>query len=74
MAVRTLTLVKGGHKFVFRYSPGAERQLVDEIMRMVEDSPGVLDWLDAATLSFQITSYASADCYDAMSPARAAED
>jgi len=62
MTTRTISLVKGGHKYIFRYSSGCEDEVVDEIMRLAEDPRSDLDWLDAATLSFQITQYAAEDC------------
>jgi hypothetical protein len=68
MNTRTLTLVKGGHKYVFRYCPGREDDIMDAIMELAEDEQTPVDWLDAATLSFQITQNAAADCFQAMSP------
>jgi hypothetical protein len=66
MSTRTLTLVKGGHKYVFRYSPGCEDEIVDAITALAEDDQAPVDWLDAATLSFQITQYTAADCAEAL--------
>jgi hypothetical protein len=68
MTTRTLSLAKGGHKYVFRYSPGCEDDIVDAIMELAEDDESPVDWLDAATLSFQITQNAAQDCLEAMSP------
>ena len=68
MTTRTLSLVKGGHKYVFRYSRGCEDEIVDAIMDLAEDEHSPLDWLDAATLSFQITQMTAADCSEALSP------
>ncbi len=65
MSTRTLTLVKAGHKYVFRYGPGREREIIDHIMRLAEDGGSNLDWMDAAMLSFQVTHDA------AMEPAAA---
>lgn len=67
MGTRVLSLIKGGHKYVFRYSQGCEDDIVDEIMRLAEDPWTNLDWLDAATLSFQVTHYAAVDCADELS-------
>jgi len=68
MTTRKLSLVKGGHKYVFRYSSGCEDDIVDAIMDLAEDAEAPLDWLDAATLSFQVTQYAAVDCAEALSP------
>ena len=68
MTTRTLSLVKGGHKYVFRYSPGCEDDILDSIMELAESDASPIDWLDAATLSFQVTQNTAADCVKAMSP------
>lgn len=54
MATKVLILDKGGRKYVFRYSPGDERVVMDHLWRLAEDPWCELDWLDAAMLSFQI--------------------
>lgn len=59
MKLSTLSFAKNGHTYIFRYMPGMEDIMVDEIMRMAEDSESDLDWLDAATLSFQIAQEAA---------------
>jgi len=74
MTTRTLTLAKGGHKYVFRYAPGYEDDVVDEIMRLAEDAQTNLDWLDAATLSFQVAHYAADGCCDILDWAGGAKD
>jgi hypothetical protein len=61
-------LAKSGHTYVFRYSPGCEDDIVDAIMGLAEDDQSPVDWLDAATLSFQITQNAARDCFQALSP------
>ena len=66
MTTRTLTLAKGGRKYLFRYSSGCEGQIVDEIVRLAEDADTPLDWMDAAMLSFQVTQYAAEECAEAM--------
>ncbi len=68
METRTLSLAKGVHRYVFRYKPGAESRIVDEIMRLAESDDTNLDWLDAATLGFQVAQHAAADCCDALVP------
>ena len=66
MDVRTLSLTRDGHTYVFRYTPGCEDEVVDEIMLLADRPDAHIDWLDAATLSFQITQYAAADCQAAL--------
>jgi len=73
MSTRTLSLAKDGHRYIFRYLPGAEEDVLDEIMRLAESDESHLDWLDAATLSFQVTHLAAVDCLGAMGPAKAHE-
>ena len=69
MNAKTLTLVKAGHKYIFRYPQGGENEIVDSIIEMAEDARTNLDWLDAATLSFQVAQGAAVDCHAAMMPA-----
>lgn len=52
--LKTLTLVKDGRKYIFRYAPGCEARVVEEIMRMAQDKQTNLNWADAAALSYQI--------------------
>jgi len=59
METKTLTLAKGAHKYIFRYCAGAEDRIVDEIMRLAESRESNLDWLDAATLGFQVAQLAA---------------
>ena len=68
MAQRILAVAKGGKKYVFSYPAGCEQQIIDEIVRQVEDGRSDLDWFDAAMLSFQITSCAARECSQAMAP------
>ncbi len=68
MTTRTLSLVKGGHKYVFRYGSGCEDQMLDAIMELAENDHSPVDWLDAATLSFQVTQNTAADCVETLSP------
>jgi hypothetical protein len=58
-----LNLRKEGRTYVFRYAPGCEGQVVEEIIRLAEDPASDLDWVDAARLGFQITQHALADCF-----------
>ena len=67
MSTHTLSLVKGGHRYVFRYGSGCEEQIVDEITRLADDHEANLDWLDAASLSFKVAQSAAAACQQAYS-------
>lgn len=51
---RSLTLVKGAHRYVFRYEPGRETELLAALMCLASDPQSAFDWFDAALLSFQI--------------------
>ena len=68
MTSRTLDFHKQGQYFVFRYAPGGEDAVVERLMEMADDAQCPVDWLDAATLSFQITQRAAADCYGSLGP------
>lgn len=59
MDLQTLTLEKDGHTYLFRYTPGAEDALVEELMYLADDRELNFDWMDAAALSFQVTQLAA---------------
>ena len=67
--MRTLSLVKGGRCYVFRYPSGREEAIIDAISQLAEDDRTDLDWLDAATLCFQVAHHAAIGCAKAMIPA-----
>ena len=69
MTTRVLSLAKGKQKYIFRYTPGSEDQVVDEIMRLADDPETNLDWLDAATLGFQVAHYTALGCAEALQAA-----
>lgn len=73
MIRRTLCLAKDGHKYLFRYQPGCEGEIVDAIMHLAEDVESKLEWIDVAGLSFQVARYAADDCCAALTPAAASE-
>lgn len=54
MEFRQLSLVKGAHKFVFRYTPGSEAEVIGAFTTLVERPGSEFDWFDAAVLSYQI--------------------
>jgi hypothetical protein len=51
---RTLSLVKGPHKFCFRYAVGEEPVVLDALVDMVQRRELPFDWFDAAVLSHQL--------------------
>lgn len=68
VAARTIGMRRDGHTYVFRYTPGSENEVVDELARLADDERVGLDWVDAATLSFEITAYAATRCRRALWP------
>ena len=53
--VRQLSLVKGEHRYVFRYQAGREADIIGVFAEMAADSQRDFDWFDAAVLSFKLT-------------------
>lgn len=51
---RQLTLVKKGHYYLFRYTPGEEATLIQTLIDRAQDPSCPLDWFDAAVLSHQM--------------------
>jgi len=51
---RQLSLVKGEERFVFRYQPGQEAEVIDAFASMASDDGSTFDWFDAAVLSYQM--------------------
>lgn len=51
---KTLSLVKGQHKFCFRYEIGDEPRVLDALVDMVHQREMPFDWFDAAVLSHQL--------------------
>ena len=62
MAIRTLTLIKSGHKYALKYSPGHEREIIDQLAKLAEDNQSGVNWVDAATLSFHVARNTANDC------------
>ena len=54
VAPRTLSLVKGQHRFCFTYRPGEESNVLDSLVSMVHRRELPFDWFDAAVLSHQL--------------------
>jgi len=53
-AQRCLSMVKGRHRFVFRYSEGGESELLSCFVALANDPDSEFDWFDAAVLSYQM--------------------
>ena len=51
---RTLSLVKGGETFAFRYQVGEESKVLEALVEMVNRRDLAFDWFDAAVLSHQL--------------------
>lgn len=49
-----VTLVKNGHRFLFRYTEGEEEQMIQVLMEMAGRTDLGFDWFDAAMLSRQV--------------------
>lgn len=52
--LRQLSLVKGGHQYVFRYPEGDEESLIQALMDLASRTDLSFDWFDAAVLSRQV--------------------
>lgn len=55
--MKTLSLVKGGEQFCFRYEVGQEAKVLDALIEMVNRRDLAFDWFDAAVLSHQLGSH-----------------
>lgn len=51
---RCLSMVKGEHRFVFRYAEGSESELLASFVALANDPDSEFDWFDAAVLSYQM--------------------
>ena len=54
MDLRQISLVKGSQRYVFRYNPGSEPQIIDTFIEMADDAENEFDWFDAMILSYQM--------------------
>ncbi len=52
--MKTLSLMKGGHYYCFRYEIGQEVLVLDALIDTVHKSRNQFDWFDAAILSHQL--------------------
>lgn len=51
---RQVVLEKGGHRYVFRYHPGQEAQLIRGLAKLAGDPKSQIKWIDAAVLTHQL--------------------
>ncbi len=51
---KTLSLMKGGQHFCFRYEVGQESKVLESLIEMVNRRELTFDWFDAAVLSHQL--------------------
>lgn len=52
---KQLTLNKGQQRYIFRYDPGCESQVLDALVASASDTQTDFDWFDAAVLSFKLS-------------------
>jgi len=53
-AARELTLIKQGRRWVFRYAPGGETEVLHTLVDAARSRRSDLDWFDAAVLAHQM--------------------
>lgn len=51
---RQLSLLKGSHRYVFRYAVGDEPEVIQAFSELASDGSRDFDWFDAAVLSYQM--------------------
>lgn len=52
--LQQLSLVKGTHRYVFRYPTGREADVIGAFASLAADPESNFDWFDAAVLSYQM--------------------
>lgn len=52
--IKTLSLMKGGQHFCFRYEVGQESKVLEALVETVNRRDLPFDWFDAAVLSHQL--------------------
>ncbi len=52
--LRQLSLVKGKHRYLFRYRPGNEADVIGAFANLASNGSCEFDWFDAAVLSYQM--------------------
>ena len=68
MTTRTMRFAKNGQNYIFRYRNDMQDEMIDHIMGLAESDEYNVDWLDAATLSFQIAQHAAIGDGDTVIP------
>jgi hypothetical protein len=63
-----MKFAKDGQHYVFRYRHDMQDEMIDHFMGLAESDEYNIDWLDAATLSFQIAQHAAAGDNDVIAP------
>jgi len=53
-AQRCLSMIKGEHRYVFRYADGCESELLASLVALANDPDSEFDWFDAAVLSYRM--------------------
>ena len=56
---KILSLMKGKHRFCFKYEEGEESAVLDALIEMVKRRDINFDWFDAAVLSHQLGQHLS---------------
>lgn len=51
---RQLVLVKNGERFIFRFQPGGEGDVLERMLELARDPDSAFDSFDAAVLSHQL--------------------
>jgi len=54
VGIRWLSLVKGEHRFVIRYTVELETDVIDALASLASDPASGFGWLDAVKLSYQM--------------------
>ncbi len=54
-----VVLVKGKHRYEFRYQQGSELAALDAFVALAGNTQSDFDWFDAAVLSYQISKHFS---------------
>ena len=55
--LKELSLLKEQERYVFRYEPGGEEELLDSFVDLANKRDNNFDWFDAAILSFQLSKH-----------------
>lgn len=61
-APRCLSMVKGRHRYVFRYPEGCEAELLGSFVALANNPESEFDWFDAAVLSYQMGQQLAREC------------